>query len=254
MSNPNHAHRHTFVWLLPCLAALLLLACNLPALIRAPSSATQPPVAPSLDSTPAPTAEPVNPLPPSNVSVLPDDPRAAVIQAMQAQLNAFKTMPYRVTTKIDSGGTQMETMAEIESPQRILMVSPSGSLKMVDGHCYEKREDDTWRDCLNPAVGEVLVTTIGSMMDESVINAAIETIQTVTLVGAETVDGIPTRIYEYTYTGDQSGVQTEGTVRLWVAENNGLPIKLVTTGTTAGYSATSTQTIEYDPTITVRAP
>jgi hypothetical protein len=255
MSDLNHIHarRARLAWLLPILAALLLLACSLPALAGAPAPATQPPDG-SLASTAAPGMELVIPPGSSGASVLPNDPRAAVIYVMQAQLKAFRTMPYRVTTKIDSGNTQMETFFEIESPQRILMVSPSGSTKIVDGKCYEKRGDGVWQDCLNPAVGEVVTTTINSMMDESMINTTIEMIQTVTLIGAETVDGIPARVYEYTYAGDQSGVHAEGTVRLWAAENSGLPLKQVSAGTTAGYSATSTQTIEYDPAITVRAP
>ncbi len=252
MSNPTHPHGRVIIrrmrpaWLLLGLVALLLSPCQFFSLGGAPAPATQPPAA-----TVAATAQPANPPTPPSASVLPDDPRAAVIAAMRAEL---KAMPFRVVTTIDSGSTQMQTTTEIESPQRILLVSPSSSLKMVDGKCYEKKGDDIWRDCLNPAAGQALVTGISSLFDESVISASIANIQTVKLVGAETVDGILARIYEYNYAGDQSGVHAEGTVRLWVAEDSGLPIKMVTTGTTAGYSATSTQSIVYDPAITVRAP
>jgi hypothetical protein len=175
-----------------------------------------------------------------------------VIYAMRAQL---KAMPFSVQTTIDTGGNQTKIMVDIESLQRILVVSSGISMKMVDGQCYEKTSGNSWHACTDPKTEASVVASYGSMLlDESVINAIIDMIQTVKLIGTEILNGIPARIYEYTFAGDLSGVHTEGTSRLWVAEDDGLPIKQVTTGTSGGYSATTTQSIDYNPTLTVRAP
>jgi len=79
-------------------------------------------------------------------------------------------------------------------------------------------------------------------------------IKTVKLVGSETLSGIPARIYDYTMSGDQLGVQVDSTTRLWVSEVSGLPIKAVMTSTSSGTTVTSTQTITYDPAYKVQTP
>ena len=168
---------------------------------------------------------------------------------MRAQL---KAMPFRAVQTFNSGGTQMKTTVEFESAQRVLVVSPTSSLKLVDGKCYEKQAD-VWRDC--PAGGASAMAGFLSMVDEASVGAFVEMIKTVKLIGAEqTDDGIPARVYEYTYAGNQFGIETQGTVRLWLAEDDNLPIQQVTTSEAAGYSSTMKQSIDYDPTITVRAP
>jgi hypothetical protein len=174
-----------------------------------------------------------------------------VIYAIRAQ---SKAMPFRALVTIDTGSTQIKTKGEFESPQRILVESSSGSVKMVDGMCYEKKEGDIWRKCVNPQAGASAMAFGSSFLDEPAINAVIQMIQTVKQVGTETLDGIPARIYEYTIAGDQMGVRTEGMSRLWVSENKGLPIKQVVNSKSGGRSTTATQIFQYDPAITVRAP
>lgn len=255
MSNLKHSRVHLNVWLLTGLVALLFSACNFPVPTSQPLA---PPVSipvssPPPQPTPAqlPTFAPTHPLSPTRASVLPDDPLVAVIYAMRAQL---KAMPFSSQTTVDTGGTQLKSLLEVESLQRVLLVTTSGSFKLVDGQCYEKRENDVWRACLNPKATTSAMAGAISLLDPAAIDVVVAMIKTVKWTGTETLDGIRCRIYEYTLSGDQFGVHSEGTSRLWVAEDDGLPIKQVTTSTTGGYSATTTLLIDYSPTLTVRAP
>jgi hypothetical protein len=231
LSNKNFPDKRLATWrkrfvfslLLILATALLLSACGLP------SQAV------------TPTAQP------AGKSVLPDDPLTAIIQAMKAEL---KAMPFRVIQTIDSGGKQLKTTVEFESLQRVLIVTPTGSFKMVDGKIYQET-NGVWQEY--PAGASVMAGFL-SMGDEASVDAFITMINTVKLVNTETMDGQATRHYEFTYAGEQSSVQFQGTEQIWVTEVEGLPIKMVIEGESAGYKATTTSSIEYDPTISVNAP
>jgi hypothetical protein len=236
-------------FLLPGLLVLLVSACtSSPQVTQPPASTTAPT---SMPSPNAPTTQPTSPSKATPASVLPDDPRAAVEYALRAQPKAF---PFKVTTTSTGGSSQMDTTIEVESPQRIMMVSATNTVKLVDGKCFEQNSDGTWQDCSNPQAGASATASASSLLDESIVNAAISMIKTVKLIGTETLNGIPARIYEYTMSGDQLGVQVDSTTRLWVSEVNGLPIKNETNSTAGGYSASFTQVITYDKSIKVQAP
>ena len=203
--------------------ALLISACGL--LSTAVTPATQP-----VGKSVTPTAQP------AGKSVLPDDPLTAIIQAMKAEL---KAMPFRVIQTIDSGGKQLKTTVEFESLQRVLIVTPTGSFKMVDGKIYQET-NGVWQEY--PAGASVMAGFL-SMGDEASVDAFITMIKTVKLVNTETMDGQAARHYEFTYAGEQSGVQFQGTEQIWVTEVEGLPIKMVIEGESAGYKATTTSFI-----------
>jgi len=187
---------------------------------------------------------------PTIISEVPEDPLADVLYSLRLE---YQSAPFRIYTTIDSGSSQLESTLEVESPQRILQESATGSLIIVDGQCYEQPVGGDWRTCDSPSLGE----GISSMFDQSFIDANLAMIdaQSVELVAREdNPEGILCRIYEYKVSGDSFGVHTEGTVRLWVEDSSRLPVKLVTTSSSNGYSAVTTQEIEYDPGITVSAP
>jgi hypothetical protein len=232
-------------YLLRGVVALLVSACNAATPAGAVLPGIQLPAAPA-GPTPAAASTPT-----VITGVLPDDPRNAVAYSMLAQPRG---MPFSVQITVDTGGSQIKSEVEIESPQRILVVTSTGTVKVVDGKCYEMKTGTDWQACANPRTGDAALSAASSFLDESVINAFIATIQTAQLAGSETLDNIKTRIYEYTYISDQFGLHSEGTGRLWVAEDDALPIKQVTTSKTGGYSATTTQLFDYSPSLTVRAP
>ena len=242
----NVARRMGLAFLLPGMLVLLISACS-----PAAPSTTQPPNATTAPVGAATPIAPVATQPPANTSVLPTDPRAAVEYALRAQP---KAMPFKTTTTIDSGSKQMNTTVEIESPQRVMLVTDTRSVISLDGQCYEKTGDAAWQTCTNAATGKTALANASSLLDDSVINDAISIIQSATLSGSETLNGINARIYDYTSSGKLMGMQVDSSSKMWVDEKTGLPIKVVTTSTVSGSTTTFTQLISYDPTIKVQAP
>ena len=254
---PDHRRKKTALSLLPILVvAGLLMACgSSPAAI----TATAPPTSHSGQSSQAstPSDQPTSQTSlavtasalPATQSVLPDEPLAAIIQAMKAE---FKAVPLRETESIDGGGggEPFEMTVEYESLARILMVTQSGSFKTVDGKYYQLK-GDAWVDFPE---GATAMTGLLSAGNEAQIDAFFATVQTANRLNDETIDGQATRHYEYAFTSDQSGVHSEGTVEVWISEATGLPVKQVSVSESSGYTATTTTTIVYDPTIKVTAP
>ena len=229
--------------LLPAMLVLLVSACSPAATAPAnlPANATTAPVVSAATATQPPAAK----------SVLPDDPRLAVENALRAQV---KALPFKVTMTIGSGDKQMNTTIVIETPTRILVDTGSRSVISADGKCYEKTGDAAWVACASATTGQIAQTNASSLLDEATINQAISIIKTVKLDGSETLDGINTNVYEYTSSGQLMGVQVDSTTKLWVDVKTGLPIKSVGDSTAGGASASYTQLISYDPTIKVPTP
>ena len=221
---------------------MLVSACSQPTTVP---NATTAPLGISSPNAPAATQ------PPANKSVLPSDPRTVVENALRAQP---KALPFKITTTIGSGDTQINTITVIESPTRIMLVEPNRSVIWADGQCFEKTGDAAWQTCTNPTTGQTAQASVSSLLDDTTINDAISLIKTVKLTGTDTLNGINTSIYEYTSSGPLMGIQVDSTSSMWVDENKGLPVKVVTTSTVNGNTSTFTQLISYDPTIKVVTP
>jgi hypothetical protein len=168
---------------------------------------------------------------------------------MRAQL---KAMPFSTQSEITSGATTIKTFVEFESRQRVRVTTASGSAVLYDGKFFVKEGQAAWREDNRAAA--TINGFLAGMLDSAAVEAVIGMIKTVKQVGSETLDGIPCRIYEYTYAGEQFGVSTSGKVRLWVAEDDALPIKQITESEAAGYSATSTIGYDYGPSLSVDPP
>jgi len=242
----NVTRRMGLVFLIPGMLALLISACG-PA---APATA-QPPVATTAPTNAVSTNAPAATQAPANTSGLPQDPLAAVEYALRTQPKSF---PFKETTTIGSGATQMVTSAVIETPQRIMMVDATHSVIILDGKCYEKIGDGAFQTCTDASAGQTAQATANSLIDQATIEAGIAIIKTATLSGSETLNGIAARIYDYTSSGPLMGMQVDASSKMWVDEKTGLPIKVVTTSTVSGATTTFTQLITYDSTIKVQAP
>jgi len=104
----NAARRTRRAFLLPGILVLLVTACSAaaPASAQPPVATTAPINAVSNNATAATQA-------PANTSGLPQDPLAAVDYALRTQP---KSLPFKETTTIGSGATQMVTSVVIETP------------------------------------------------------------------------------------------------------------------------------------------
>jgi hypothetical protein len=233
-------------FLIPALLILAVTACSpVAAATIQPPNATSAPVGAVSANAPAATQ------PPANNPVLPQDPRAAVEYALRTQP---KSLPFKVTTTFDSGGTQMVSSALLESPTRIMLEDGTHSVISADGQCYEKTGAGAWGACAAPATGQTALANANSLLDQATIEAAIAIIKTVTLSGTDTLNGINAQIYDYASSGTLMGMQVDSSAKMWVNEKTGLPIKVVTTSTVGSATSTFTQLITYDSTLKVVTP
>ncbi|MFN8445308.1 MAG: hypothetical protein U0175_31255 [Caldilineaceae bacterium] len=187
----------------------------------------------------------------ANNPALPDDPLAAVTQALKNQQAAGA---YRVKTTIDSAQGKMEMTAEVKPPDQLRMVTDTGGQKMemvfVDGKGWMKM-GDTWSE--SPMkLGDMLAqmnAMSGEMLAETASNA--------TKVGNETINGQDTVVYSYDMDMNKSStmkMDVKSAVKIWVRTSDGLPIKQEISGDALGVKSVSTQEIEYDPNIKIEPP
>lgn len=80
----------------------------------------------------------------------------------------------------------------------------------------------------------------------------IDAVQQVEYVGQETVEGCSSRHYRYRTAGTVMGIKTDTDSQLWICQDNGLPIKAVSSE--RGKSEQVTIVYDFDASIDIRAP
>jgi hypothetical protein len=180
-------------------------------------------------------------------SKLPDDPRAAVVQALKTQM---KTTPFRVTMDMEYDGKQSKNIIEFVSPTRLHMNMGETDIILVDDKGYRK-EDGKW--IVDDMMGSI-ASSMSNMFNADIVDSMAGMMKEVKQVGTEDLNGQKVRVYEYTSEGSMMGIDSKSTTRIWVRESDGLPLKQINDGEAAGVRSITTQTIEYDPNIKVEAP
>lgn len=208
------------------------------------------PAAPAATATTAPAAPAapqVTAAAPQAAAAAPaSDAQQAVLNAMQAQL---KGGPYRATTSVDAGGTITEMKTEVIPPDTMHIVIGGGNLEMIliKGVLWSKNNGGNWQQMGSPDMMKSIFDSI-----QNQFNA--DNLHNVVYAGQEPVMGVQTDVYSFTTSlGDGADVLTS-TVKLWVSQADGLPVRLESNGTTQGVATHTVQSIEYDKTITVTAP
>ena len=112
----------------------------------------------------------------------------------------------------------------------------------VGGMSYMKAKG-VWHP--SPVSGGDLLQTAEPLREELV-----QQITDVKQAGTAMVDGVATRVYTYTQHAD--GLDSSAT--LWIDTARGLPVKIDSVSQTENGTAHGTETITYDPAITIDAP
>jgi len=236
------------------LAALLLLAaCGGEA---TPESANAP--APAATSAPAvsaaqPAAQPAAPAAAAPASAaLPDDPKAAILQALRRQLTAG---PYRSTTTITVGGAPQTVTGEVIPPDRMHVIMDLGDMKMemiyIGDKTWSKQGDGPWQS------SDQMGAAAGGLVDESMIADTEQTITEAALVGPEQVDGVDTLVYAFTTDLSKSTLTPMESIvhsKVWIATATGLVVRQEIEDTSAESPSKTVQVVEYDPSITIEPP
>jgi len=185
-------------------------------------------------------------------AVLPDDPKAAILQALRSQLAAG---PYRTTTVITGEDFEQAATAEIAPPDRMHIRTDMGGMQMemiyIGDQVWSKQGDGAWE------VAERMGAPGAALLDEAMIADTERTITEAALVGPEVLDGVATLLYTFTTDLNLSEIMPMPSVqqtRLWVDAATGLIVRQEMQDATAEMPTTTVQTVEYDPTITIEAP
>ena len=230
---------------------LLLVACGRDKEAE-PTVAPAAPQAPAAAATTAPqaTAAPVaTDALPADATAVPDlsgDPLLAITTAMAAQQSGG---PYRATTTVESEGTITEMVAEVIPPNQMHVTIGGGNLEMImlDGTLWSKSGGAEWVQMGSPDMMTGILESIQGQIDGSGFT-------NVQYVGAEPVFGEPTDVYSFTSTFGEGEGAISSDVKLWVSKISGLPIRMESSGSGAGVTSKTVQTVEYDDTITIEAP
>lgn len=186
-----------------------------------------------------------------NNAALPDDPLAAVTQALKNQQTSG---PYRVKTTIDSAEGKMEMTAEVKLPEQLRIITDVSGQKMemvfTEGKGWMKM-GDTWSE--TPLKLADMLHQMNVMSSEILA----ETASNAAKVGNETINGQETVVYSYDMDMNKSTsmkMDMKSAVKLWIRTSDGLPIKQEVSGEAMGVKSVSTQEIEYDPNIKIEPP
>lgn len=229
--------RITYVYLIFLLAIALLVACGGE---EASPVATE---APAADASTTNRAE-------AAPAALPSDPKAAILQAMRAQLTAG---PYRTTMTLD--GETQASVGTIIPPDRMHVVMNMGEIKTemiyIGDKIWSKQGDEAWQESDrmgDPGAG---------LVDESMIDDMEKTITEAALVGPQVVDGVDALLYSFTsdlHKSESMPMDSISQINLWINTATGLIIRQEIEDTTMGTPSKTVQVIEYDASITIEPP
>lgn len=173
----------------------------------------------------------------------PGDPKTAVLNAIHALAQAG---PYHTVGTISSNGQSSQLTTDVVPPDRLhyTLSTPDGAMEFigVGGQGYMKTKG-VWRP--SPVGGSDMLQSAEPLREDMIAQ-----ITDVAFVRTETVNGVAAHVYTYTTHLDD----VNSTATLWVSAANGLPIKIEADSQVAGNPARGTQTITYDPHITINAP
>jgi hypothetical protein len=183
-----------------------------------------------------------------------DKPLDAMTRAMRAQLDA-KSYRAHVTSTL-SDGTSNAMVIEYVAPDRYRMtndaqVGGKGYKQefIITGNAtYLKAPDGSWVKSPVDASSIVKAFRDPKMLDELAKTADVK------FVGADTIDGTPMLVYQYTQ-NNPMGMNLKSTSKTWLSVADGLPRKTETEGEYDGKKTKTLVTIsDYNADIKIESP
>jgi outer membrane lipoprotein-sorting protein len=184
-----------------------------------------------------------------------DKPLDVMTKAMRAQLDA-KSYRANVTSSM-SDGTTSSMLIEYAAPDRYRMTTeakPGGGKSyqmeyvIVGGATYLKAPNGGWVRSPIDAGGMIKAFRDPKMLDELTKTADVK------YVGAETLDGEPVLVYQYTQ-NNPMGMNLKSTSKTWLSVADGLPRKTESEGEFNGQKTkTLVKMSDYNSDIKIEAP
>jgi outer membrane lipoprotein-sorting protein len=185
-----------------------------------------------------------------------DKPLDVMTKAMRAQLDAKSYRAHVTSTLADTAPNKM--VIEYVAPDRYRMVrdgqggsgEENGRMEFVviGDAMYIRKPDGGWaRAPVN--AGEM----IKSFRDPKMLDELVKTAD-VKFVGADTLDGAPMLIYQYTQ-NNPMGMNLKSTSKTWLSVADGMPRKTETEGVLDGKKTNTVITIsDYNADIKIESP
>jgi hypothetical protein len=99
-----------------------------------------------------------------------------------------------------------------------------------------------------------VTSLIGSLMNSALPQEVENNITNAKLIGPDILNGKPMLVYQFNYTFTQDNINITTTTKLWVGVSDGLPYQEVIQGNLNGIESTTTNLVEYDPSIQIQDP
>jgi hypothetical protein len=153
---------------------------------------------------------------------------------------------YWAATLENSLMPDMKAELEYVKPDRYHIKNPEGEIIIIGSSAYA-RENDGWEKL--PAD---LGAEINRMRQNFNTAGALDSIGEVKKTGTETVDGKEATIYAYSLKED--ALPVKNLTRVWIANDTGLPLKIVVETENADQKQTVTTKYDYTKTVKIEAP
>jgi outer membrane lipoprotein-sorting protein len=166
-------------------------------------------------------------------------------EAMKAQLAAKS---YRARMESVSDERKVTATVEYLAPDRIHMVSNVNEMIVVGPDTYMKPANGSWQK-FPVDVNQIISSFRNPQMIEDLRSSADPK-----LVGADTVDGIPTNVYQYTVK-NPAGMTGTSVAKVWIATTDNLPRKMETESDFSGkHSKTLVTYYDYGADVKIEPP
>jgi hypothetical protein len=168
------------------------------------------------------------------------DPKQALLDAYRG---VVKLKSYRIISTT-TAKTTSQTILEYQAPDHFRMVTDRAETVVTPGQTYVKYRGGKW------SMAPVDVSELIARFREPKELKEIEASQDFKLLGPETVDGVPTLVYQYT-----TALEGQKTIsKVWLIAGKGLPWKKESTSDYASERVSSVLEYDYDRDIYIDPP
>lgn len=165
------------------------------------------------------------------------DPRSELVGAFQ---KVMQVGSYRMHIQSSAGP---DTMLEVQLPDRFHMKNSQSEMVILPGGTWVNAGGRWMKAPMD-------MSKLTQSHTKQATQEGIDSLQEVTYLGDETVEGCASRHYRYAVRGTLMGAKANSTAETWICGENGMPIKVVSTD--KGDSVTIIY--DFDAAVNIRPP
>ena len=170
------------------------------------------------------------------------DARDEVVAAFQKVMDEGS---YRMHMTADTRQGTVESTMDVQWPDRFRMKNDGGEFIILPTGTWMNAGGQWMKMPMN-------MSQMIQGYSKDAMQKGVAAIQEVTLVGEETVQGCASKRYSYAARGEFMGVKSDSQTEVWICQDNGLPVQLVSKE--RGKDDSVTMVYDWDTAIDIRAP